>query len=182
MTPKFDEKKTTQLAGLLLKLREQDGRMSYMKLIKLMYLIDREALLRWGWSMTGDTYASMKHGQVLSNTYDLIKEEILGRSYWRTFISAPFGDKEIKLLKEPETDELSKADHKLVAQVYKKFGHWNRWDLADFTHGLPEYRETTGSLPVGYAEVLKKVKNIPDEKVEAVLNELHSLALLERLG
>ena len=49
MTPmvlRFNERRATEAAARFLKLR--GGRMSYLKLIKLLYLLDREALLRWG--------------------------------------------------------------------------------------------------------------------------------------
>jgi len=45
--------------------------MSYMKLIKLMYLADREALLRWGRPISTDRYVSMDKGPVLSRVLDL---------------------------------------------------------------------------------------------------------------
>jgi hypothetical protein len=41
----FDEKKATEVAAFLLKMR--GGKMSYLKLIKLLYLADRESLSRW---------------------------------------------------------------------------------------------------------------------------------------
>ncbi len=182
MTPRFDEKKATQIAGMLLKLRQQGGRMSYMKLIKLMYLIDRAALLRWGWSMTGDSYVSMENGQVLSTTYDLIKHQYLGRPYWRTFISERFGDSEVKLVKEPEADELSRADRELIEEIFREFGYWDRWALAAYTHDLPEYKDTSGpSIPVGYDEVLR-AERVPDERIEDILDGLSGLAQLERLA
>ena len=182
MLPRFDEKKSTQIAGMLLKLRNQDGRMSYMKLIKLMYLIDRTALLRWGWSMTGDSYVSMEHGQVLSTTYDLIKHHYLHRPYWRSFISERFGPSEVKLVKEPETGELSRADKELIKEIFGQFGHWDRWKLAAYTHDLPEYQETTStSIPVGYADVLR-AEGISEERIADLLDELSGLAQLERLA
>jgi uncharacterized phage-associated protein len=182
MLPQFDEKKATQVAGVFLALRNQGGRMSYMKLIKLMYLTDREALMRWGWSMTGDEYVSMEHGQVLSKTYDLLKEASLGRSYWRNFISPPNTRKEVKLLKPTETGELSRADRELIEEIFSRYGQMDRWELANITHGLPEYRETNGpSLPVGYADVLLKAKRASAEEVEKTLKELHTLAIMQSL-
>ena len=38
--------------------------MSYMKLIKLLYLADREALAQWGRSISIDTYVSMDKGRL----------------------------------------------------------------------------------------------------------------------
>ena len=46
----FNEAKATQAAARLLFLR--GGTMSYVKLIKLLYLADREALIRWGRPVT----------------------------------------------------------------------------------------------------------------------------------
>jgi len=182
MTPGFNEKKATQLAGLLLRMRGQ-GYMSYMKLIKLMYLIDRQALLRWGWSMTGDSYHSLKNGQILSTTYDLVRDRIWGKgNYWKQFISPPHGDKEVSLINETETDELSRADIALAEEIFAEFGKMGRFDIADYTHDLPEYRDTKGpSLPVGYADVLEKAGKLPPEEIEKILEELHGLAQLESL-
>ena len=182
MTPDFNEKKATQLAGLLLKMRGQ-GFMSYMKLIKLMYLIDRQALLRWGWSMTGDTYHSLKNGQILSTTYDLVRDKRWGKGeYWKLFISPQCGDKEVRLINEPETDELSRADIALAQEIFEEFGKMPRFEIADYTHDLPEYRKTEGSLPVGYADVLEKAGHRSPEEIEEILDELHGLAQFEHLA
>jgi hypothetical protein len=178
--PRFDERKATQLAGKILRLR--GGRMHYLKLIKLMYLVDREALIRWGWSMTGDRYVSMVHGQVLSGTYDLIRDEYLGDSYWKHFISPPMGEYEVALVADPEAGELSDAELALIDEVYNKFGRKNRWWLRDYTHRLPEYRETNGpSLDVEYASVLRAA-NKSDDEIRAILDHLETVAALENLA
>ena len=57
--------------------------MSYLKLLKLLYLAEREALLKWGESMSGDKFVSMLHGPVMSSTFDLIQG---GGSIWNRFI------------------------------------------------------------------------------------------------
>jgi uncharacterized phage-associated protein len=182
MMHRFNQRKATQVAGMLLQLRQNDGVMSYMKLIKLMYLIDREALLRWGWSMTGDDYVSMKHGQVLSKTFNLIRQLIFGDMYWYRFISAPFGDKEVRLLQEPESDELSRADRALIQEIFDRFGTWERFALAKYTHDeLPEYQETTSSIPTEYEEVMRK-SNIPEEKIRRIFDEGYTLSDLEALA
>lgn len=45
MSLPFDEAKATQVAAAILRMR--GGRMHYIKLIKLLYLVDRESLLNW---------------------------------------------------------------------------------------------------------------------------------------
>lgn len=67
---RFDEMKATQAAALFLELA--GGRENYTKLIKLLYLLDREALIRQGHPVTGDRLVSMPLGPVVSNVYDLV--------------------------------------------------------------------------------------------------------------
>jgi len=68
----FNETKATQAAARFLHLA--DDHLNYMVLIKLLYLADREALVRWGRPITFDTYYTMKYGPMLSNVHDLITE------------------------------------------------------------------------------------------------------------
>jgi uncharacterized phage-associated protein len=178
MKPRFREEKATQLAALILEMR--GGRMNYMKLLKLMYLIDREALLRWGRSLTFDNYVSMDKGPVLSQTKNLITEEKLGESYWKRHISAP-ENYDVALLEKPELGELSRADISLVEEVYAKFGHWNRWALVDYTHDLPEWRNPHGSsLPIDYKEVLQ-AGGKPEQDIAEIVSDIEELGLFEQL-
>src|SRR6266545_1760337 len=91
MVLRFNERRATEAAARFLKLR--GGRMSYLKLIKMLYFLDREALLRWGRPVTTDRYVSMDNGPVVSRIYDLIREEPAPGTdpVWRHFISAPEG-------------------------------------------------------------------------------------------
>ena len=46
-----------------------------MKLIKLLYIIDRKALAIWGETVTSDTFFSLKHGPIVSQIYDYISSQ-----------------------------------------------------------------------------------------------------------
>ena len=106
---RFNEKKATQAAARLLRLR--GGRMSYMKLIKLLYLADREALLRWGRPISTDRYVSMDHGPVLSRVLNLTSDgdDPECPSVWAESISAP-SNYEVELKGEAGNDELSEGE------------------------------------------------------------------------
>lgn len=183
MKPRFKEEKATQLAALLLKLRNQGGRMHYIKLMKLMYLVDRSALLRWGRPVTFDNIVSMDNGLVLSQTLDLITggRRLGVDEVWQRFISAPLGDYEVRLENEPELNELSRAEVALIEEVFGQFGHMNRWDLVDYIHTLPEWINPKGSsIPVDYKQVLKAGEKSEQEIFE-ILNDLEEVALFEHL-
>src|ERR1035441_10218808 len=113
----FNEAKATQAATQFLRLR--GGRISYIKLIKLLYLADREALIRWGCPITTDRYVSMDIGPVVSRIYDLIRDEPPPSfvRVWLKFISHPDNYK-VRLLSDPGNSELSSRERELIDEVY----------------------------------------------------------------
>lgn len=177
MSPRlpFNEKKATQAAAHLLKLR--GGKMSYMKLIKLLYLADREAILAWGRPITTDGYVSMDRGPVLSRVLDLATdgEDPGSPSAWAASISAP-SNYEVRLMNEAGDDELSDAEIQLLDRIFTEHGHKSRWDLVKLTHTLPEWIDPHGSaIAITYADILK-AGGKSDLEVAAVEDELADLA------
>jgi len=174
----FDETKATQVASRILKMR--GGRMHYLKLIKLLYIIDREALQRWGFPVTTDRHVSMDHGPVVSRIYKLIVEEEIAKPQWGAHISPPVGDGyEVELMREASTDRLSAAEEKLIDEVYEKYGYMNRWKLRDLCHGFPEWNDPQGtSIPISIREILKAGGH-DDEEIRATVRELRAMATAE---
>ncbi len=156
--------------------------MSYLKLIKLLYLLDREALLRWGRPVTTDRHVSMDNGPVVSRIYDLIREEPAPGTdpIWRHYISAP-QEYEVALIAEPLIDELSTAEEELIQEIFSKYGKMTRWDLVRISHDLPEWQDPHGSaIPIEYRDILRAGKKTESE-IAAVEAELESLATTEAL-
>jgi uncharacterized phage-associated protein len=180
MKPRFREEKATQAAAVLL--RERAGRMNYMKLLKLMYLADRAALLRWGRPITFDAYVSMRNGPVLSRTYGLISGDIAQgeKPLWSQCISSP-ERYEVTLTQECSADRLSEAEVGLLQEIFAGFGRRNRWDLVDYCHSLPEWTDPGDSaLPIDYAEILIAGGKSEAETAE-IMAEIEELALADRL-
>lgn len=176
MRLRFDEVKATQAAAFFLARR--GGRMHYLKLIKLLYLADREALLRWGTTITTDRHVSMDHGPIVSKIYSLITED-KPKPSWSEYISAPLGDYEVELRKPAVSDRLSGAEEKLMDEIHEKFGHQNRWAIVDYLHTLPEWKDPQGSsLPISIRDILK-AGGEDEEEIRAVLKELHAIAAAE---
>jgi uncharacterized phage-associated protein len=176
----FNTEKATAVAAFLLKLR--GGRMSYLKLIKLLYLADREALHRWGFSVTTDRYVSMDHGPVVSNIYDLITIDEEMKPFWSKYISPPLGDYEVELRTGdiPE-NQLSRAEEKLLVEIFGTYGTWNRWKLRDYTHDLPEWRDPSGSsLPITVSEILK-AQGVTDSEVEKISKDLDAAYVADQV-
>lgn len=180
MILRFNERRATEAAAQFLKLR--GGRMSYWKLIKLLYLLDLEALLRWGRPVTTDRYVSMDNGPVVSRIYGLIREEPLPGTdpVWRQYISAPSND-EVALIAEPEIDELARTEEFLIEEIDSKYGKLSHWDLVNLSHELPEWQDPNGTaIPIQYRDILRAGRKTESE-IDAIESELESLAAAEAM-
>lgn len=180
MNMRFNEAKATQAAARIL--RNRGGRMSYMKLIKLLYLADREALARWGRPITTDTYVSMDKGPVLSHVLDRINEGPSpdDPSFWAQHI-VPSGNYEVTLAEDPAGDLLSEAEDELLDEIFRAHGDLTRWQIVDLVHKLPEWRDPQGgAIPIGYADILR-AKNKKPEEIAAIENELAALSQMDAL-
>lgn len=174
----FNSKKATQAACHLIKLA--GGRINYTVLLKLLYLADREALDKYGMSITTDAVFSMKSGMVLSHTYNLIKndsrdDELL--EYWRSFVQSA-SLTEVSLKSESPEDELSNVELQILDSVFRE-KHTLGLKLIAFHHSLPEWIDPgSSSIPISISEILQALKKTPDQIVEIEklisISNLHS--------
>lgn len=179
MKLRFDEKKTTELATAFL--RMNGGQMAYLKLMKLLYIADREAINQFGSPITGDHYVSMNYGPVLSKTYDIIKSPPEpGKGYtgeiWNERIAKINYD--LRLTRDLEPD-LSEADAEIARAIFEKYRDHDRWTVADNTHEFPEWRDPDGStLPIDYEDILKALGKSKEESKDT-LGRLSMKAFLQ---
>jgi hypothetical protein len=166
---RFDERKTAAAAGVLL--LEAGGAMDYIRLIKLLYLADRESWLRFNRPITGDSYVSMKYGPVLSRTLDLVKSEAspeddVSAGPWARLIAR---DRyAVRLKGQPDLGPLSDAEVEILKEAHRLFEQTDKWRLCDLTHGLPEWHDPQGSAAAIYPEdILKALGKSPEEMEEA---------------
>jgi uncharacterized phage-associated protein len=178
MRLRFNERKATQAAARLLQLR--GGRMSYLKLIKLLYLADREALLRWGRPITTDRFVSMDRGPLLSRLLDLVTDgdDPGTPCIWAEHIGAP-ANYEVALKSEAGVDELSEAEIELLDRIFQEHGGKNRWELVRLTHGLAEWKDPQGSaIPISVRDILK-AGGKSETEIAAIEDELEDVAMAE---
>jgi uncharacterized phage-associated protein len=141
----FDERKATQAAGLMIS--RAGGSLNYMKLIKLLYLANREAFRRWGRPIIPDGYFSLPKGPVLSNVLNLISEEPPPGtdSFWIKHISAPEAYK-VHLIGDPGIDELSSIEIGILDKIVNRYREMDEWNLVDWCHrNLSEWTDPQSS-------------------------------------
>lgn len=179
----FSEQRAAQMAAYFL--HKRGGRMAYLKLLKLLYLADREAIGRWGESISGDCFVSMAHGPVLAQTYDLIKcgsgsSTEMGWDFW-----VKDEDNYEVSLRHPidnldSLDELSDAEIKILDSVFQKFGKMRRFEITRYTRDYcAEWQDPHGSsFPITPEAVFRALGN-PDGRIQALLKQHAMLTALE---
>ncbi len=167
---RYNEKIAAQVAAYFI--YREGGLLNTMKLIKLMYLAERESLQQFGEPMMGDNLVSMPHGPVMSITLDHINGFIPSDDNgWDNWIS----DKadhfvSLKTDGDPTNNllELSDSDFDVLNIVLDKFGSMDQYQLRDYTHNhCGEWEDPDGSVStIPYNRLLKNVGYTPDAAIE----------------
>lgn len=162
--------------------------MTRMKLMKLMYIIDQTALLRWGYSVTGDAYVAMEHGPVLSQTYRNVRdrpEAIVARygelTMWASHIDSSEGN-EVALKAPCDFAALSEAEIGLVGEVIAKHGRMTAKQLRDYTHTFPEYSDPSPAKvkDISIRDILEK-NGVPEDEATGIIEDMEAFAQAERV-
>lgn len=152
----FDERRTAQMAAYFLS--KAGGSLSHLKLMKLLYLADRESFARFEHPISHDHIVAMPHGPVLSTTLNLTNAAIESAPFgWEHWIGDRAGHV-VSLRRGVDRDaleDLSDADVEVVDHVWGQFGHLSKWQLRDYTHEhCPEWTDPNGSsIPITWESI-----------------------------
>jgi len=133
----FDALKTVQAAAVLLK--EEGGKMSRLRLLKLLYIADRQSIAETLRPISGDDVVAMDHGPVLSSTYKMIRREAGPKNViWDKYI-AQKGEKDHVLIDDPGDGSLSEYEITKLRAVSAMRRGMTDYEIADETHKFPEW-------------------------------------------
>jgi len=112
--------------------------MSYLRLIKLLYIADRESLKETGRKITRDRTVAMKNGPVLSGIYDLIKGRHEAADEWSQKIRKD--GYQVELVDDPGSGQLSRYEIKKLREVAERYKDQSDWAIVDYvTHRFQEW-------------------------------------------
>ncbi len=178
MIHQFDAEKVTQLAGVLL--RFEEGKMEYLRLLKLLYIADREGIQETGRPLTCTASVAMDHGPLSSEVYDLIKGEITAEAHWSQFIRTQGHN--VELESDPGRGRLSRYEIAKLNDVSQRHAPLSTWALVDLTHDFQEWKANKpprgSSRPIPLGDILDAAGR-SDEKA-AILAELEEKAAYDR--
>jgi len=170
----FNTMKAIQAAAVLLK--QADNRcMSRLRLLKLLYIADRQSIAETLRPITGDNVKAMDHGPVLDTIYDLITRKSEDTPLWERYITQN-GLRDHQLVIDPGTGSLSEYEIIKLNAVSAERAGMKDYDIADETHKFPEWiknQPPEGSWkPIPFQDVLDALKmNAFGKKLEREMEE-----------
>lgn len=137
-----------------------------LKLIKLVYLSDRESISLFGAPILMEQRKSLDNGPVNSDTYDLIKGDGRHSAEWRNLLYTvgryeakyPYVEL-VRPINVDDLEELSEADIEAMDAVWDAHGGVSAKELANWTHDhIPEWENPHGSSkPINLETIMENV-------------------------
>ncbi len=177
----FDINKAVACSGYLLE--KEGGQTTVFVLMKMLYAAEREALSGWKRPITGDSFAALPKGPILSRIYNLIKKEVLSTNSDMKKWSQHFSDRvgnNIKLICPPDYDYLSDREKNALDVAHKKIKDLiaENGQIADILHKKwAEWKDPAifgkGSIPIEFQDILSQFMD--EEEVFDVCSEIKSV-------
>ena len=145
----FDRLKAAESASEFIRLA--GGKISVLKLVKLMYLLDRESLKERNIPVVGGEYFSMPHGPVTSEVLNSINHERgEGGGHWSELISKRSVWREVRAIHQSSNENLSPYELSMIQRLHDQHKSRNKYQLRDWCHvNCKEYEEIfSGRLPI----------------------------------
>ncbi len=129
------ERQAAQMAAaLIFKAGRPVGKL---RLLKLMYLVERESMLQTGFPITFDEVFAMRQGMALSRTWNLmlgVKDTPTNGEWEKHIVRTNRGLMVKQGVGAEALDSLSPKDNQLIGEVWKLYGKRSRDDLIDLVH------------------------------------------------
>jgi len=184
----YNPTKAAQVIAKLLLLNKAKA-LNIVKVVKLVYLCDREFLKRWGLPILDENRVSMKHGPVSYWTYQHINGEVGPEpTGWKALLSdrANHMIGLARAASERDLDLLSRGEIETIEAVWARFGHWDTWDLVHWTHqkeNIPEWENPGDSMrPIPLVKIMEALGiDDADEAAEALEDHRRIDALFDEI-
>ena len=170
-----DPLKAAQAAARVL-LTHPARRMEYIRLLKLLYIAERESFRERAAPILADRVRAMKHGPVFSTVYDFIKGDHFEAGVWSQWVGKDGYD--VHLIKDPGTSKLSPYETQKLEEIARRYADADSFDLVDLTHTFPEWVEAWNNRPPGKnaaeisIESLLRALGIEDEEAADIIRDL----------
>jgi uncharacterized phage-associated protein len=175
----FGTRKIVEAAAVVLR-TERCGRMSYLRLLKLLYIADRESLRETGRPIVGTRAVAMDYGPVLSEVLNLVKGQHLDEAVWAEFIRKD--GYAVELQGNPGVRSLSRYEIDRLVKTAEEYRNTDDWAIVEQTHTFQEWldncqRGTSVTIPLEH--ILEAIGRAGEQ--EEILREAERTTVLRRL-
>ncbi len=156
-----------QVAAVLL--INEGGSMEKIKLVKLLYMVERESVRLRSRPVFYDENFSLPHGPAGTNAIDGINGK-RDKRVWRKYTEAPDKDEVVRVakgLRNEDFGDLSDSDIGIIDELSTRFRHLDGDGMRAWTHeaaNIPEYQETTKERRPITDEALAKALDLWDAR------------------
>jgi len=152
----FDESKAI---NAVLYVANRLKRRDFHKIFKVLYFADREHLINYGRTITGDRYIAMNDGPVPSNLYDIFKS-VRGDGYFKDdgSFSCYFSVSSWDLIepnKEADLAELSRTDIQFLNDAIEQYGAMSWDEVREKSHDYA-WRNTIINHPIDFEDMIRE--------------------------
>ena len=162
----FRSKKGAQVAAFF---AVKERPMEKLKLIKLIYLSEREFVSTHGEPMLYDELFSLPHGPICSSCLNAIDGKLEDK-IWDKYLTKDKTKNILakKLFEREELDELSDAEVDVLDAIWDSFGFMTASQIRNYTHkNCPEYTEIErGRVPILYRDILRAAGDEDADEIE----------------
>ena len=166
----FDERKAAQAAAHLL--RRHGSSMPYIKLIKLLYLADRQSLIETGYTITGDRLVAMADGPALNRVLFFIEAPCAVSTAAGVNTSRTRPTARSPTWASPLKESCRPMSATVLDGVCDTYGTYEPRALIECTMGLPEWSDPNDrSRRIDPRDILR-AGGYSDGQIESVVEDV----------
>jgi uncharacterized phage-associated protein len=169
----FDADKAIQAIGVLMT-HDHVSQMNFMRVLKLLYLAEREVLRETGRPIIGDSVIATERGPVMENLHSLLHGQ---HSNFKSF-SEHFNTVRYNLVMhlQPDIGELSEYEIDMIRRIASQHEDEDEWELVQFTRDhLPEWQKNNpgnSSKAISVEDILVAIGKNDAEIKQIIADEM----------
>jgi uncharacterized phage-associated protein len=147
------------------------------KACKLLYFADKEHLLRYGRTITGDRYYRLQHGPIPTNGLNMLRGKSTAANAALLGQWLSLEDDNIKLKRRPDLTVFSKSDLRVLEEICTKYGKYSAGYLSRLSHREAPWTKTAQNEAIDF-ELFFEGRPEADDIKELVKSEHKSRKVL----
>ena len=170
----MDIKKVTTVLNIL---ATKLGPINKLRVVKLLYFIDKIHLIDFGRLVTGDTYYRLPLGPAPTEILDIInnpKDRLFedDQNYLFKYLEIKSGPKRtIHSIRKPDLSELSKSEIAVINRVVEEYGSYSLTKLLDRIHAEPAFKLANPSCKLLLENMISELPEERKKELQQLINE-----------